>query len=69
MAAAVQRNGNSSAASQQHAAVPAASQDVEKQLRNLRKKIRQAEVTASKATEGKQLTSEEQDKLQKLVTW
>ena len=68
MAAAVQGNGNS-APSQQHAAVPAASQDVEKQLRNLRKKIRQAEVTASKATEGKQLTSEEQDKLQKLVTW
>lgn len=52
--------------------VTASEQDtagLEKQLRNLRKKIRQAEATASKAAEGKQLTIEEQEKLHKLVLW
>ena len=49
--------------------VPVASQDTEKQLRNLRKKIRQAEVTAKKAAEGKQLTPEEDKKLTRLKEW
>ena len=67
----VRRDSNirSVTASEQDTAVPAAPQDVEKQLRNLRKKIRQAEATASKAAEGKQLTTEEQEKLHKLVLW
>ena len=51
------------------AAGPPAAQDTEKQLRNLRKKIRQADATAQKAAEGKQLTPEEQEKLQKLKLW
>ena len=51
------------------ASAPPASQDNEKQLRNLRKKIRQADATAQKAAEGKQLTPEEQEKLQKLKSW
>lgn len=54
---------------QQQAAGPETPQDIEKQLRNLRKKIRQAESTGSKAAEGKQLTAEEQEKLHKLLTW
>ena len=68
--ASVQRDSNirSVTASEQDTAVPAAPQDIEKQLRNLRKKIRQAEATASKAG-GKQLTTEEQEKLHKLVLW
>lgn len=51
------------------AAGPPAAQDTEKQLRNLRKKIRQADATAQKAAEGKQLTPEEQEKLHKLKIW
>lgn len=51
------------------AAAPPASQDTEKQLRNLRKKIRQADATAKKAAEGLKLTPEEQEKLQKLKGW
>lgn len=57
-----QENGNAELSS-------GAPQDAEKQLRNLRKKIRQAEATASKAKEGKQLSPEEQEKLQRLETW
>ena len=48
---------------------PPASQDTEKQLRNLRKKIRQADATAKKAAAGQHLTSEEEEKLKKLATW
>ena len=51
------------------AAAPTVSQDIEKQLRNLRKKIRQADATAQKAAEGVKLTLEEQEKLQKLKGW
>lgn len=51
------------------AAAPSVSQDTEKQLRNLRKKIRQADATAQKAAEGIKLTPEEQEKLQKLKGW
>lgn len=51
------------------AAAPAAPQDVEKQLRNLRKKIRQADATAKKAAQGMQLTPEEEEKLEKLNVW
>lgn len=51
------------------AAAPTVSQDIEKQLRNLRKKIRQAEATAQKEAEGIKLTPEEQEKLQKLQGW
>lgn len=51
------------------AAAPPASQDTEKQLRNLRKKIRQADATAKKAAEGLKLTPEEEEKLQKLKGW
>ena len=51
------------------AAAPPASQDTEKQLRNLRKKIRQADATAKKAAEGLKLTPEEQEKLQRLEGW
>lgn len=51
------------------AAAPAAPQDVEKQLRNLRKKIRQADATAKKAAQGMQLTPEEEEKLEKLKVW
>jgi hypothetical protein len=51
------------------AAAPTVSQDTEKQLRNLRKKIRQADATAQKAAEGIKLTLEEQEKLQKLKGW
>lgn len=61
--AAAQENGSAPSAS---AAIP---QDVEKQLRNLRKKIRQAEGTVKKAKEGKQLSPEEQEKLRRLATW
>ncbi|DBA79697.1 TPA: hypothetical protein ACH3X1_008367 [Trebouxia sp. C0004] len=45
------------------------SQDTEKQLRNLRKKIRQADATVQKAAEGIKLAPEEQEKLQKLKGW
>ena len=48
---------------------PPTSQDTEKQLRNLRKKIRQADATEKKAAAGHNLTAEEQEKLQKLATW
>lgn len=48
---------------------PSTSQDTEKQLRNLRKKIRQADATAKKAAAGQHLTSEEQEKLKKLAIW
>ena len=51
------------------AAGPSVSQDTEKQLRNLRKKIKQADATAQKAAEGIKLTAEEQEKLQKLKGW
>lgn len=48
---------------------PPTSQDTEKQLRNLRKKIRQADATAKKAAAGHNLTTEEEEKLKKLATW
>lgn len=48
---------------------PPRAQDTEKQLRNLRKKIRQAEATASKAAAGQRLTPEEEEKLKNLATW
>lgn len=51
------------------AAAPTVSQDTEKQLRNLRKKIRQADAITQKAAEGIKLTPEEQEKLQKLKGW
>ena len=51
------------------AAGPPAAQDTEKQLRNLRKKIRQADATAKKAAAGEHLTSEEEEKLKKLAFW
>ncbi|KAL3161444.1 Mago binding [Trebouxia sp. C0010 RCD-2024] len=51
------------------AAGPPSSQDTEKQLRNLRKKIRQADATARKAAAGQPLTPEEEEKLRKLATW
>lgn len=51
------------------AAGPPAAQDTEKQLRNLRKKIRQADATAQKAALGQHLTPEEEEKLKKLAIW
>lgn len=48
---------------------PPRAQDTEKQLRNLRKKIRQADATARKAAAGQQLTPEEEEKLKNLATW
>ena len=51
------------------AAGPPATQDTDKQLRNLRKKIRQADATAKKAAAGQQLTTEEEEKLKKLAIW
>lgn len=51
------------------AAGPPAAQDTEKQLRNLRKKIRQADKTAKKAATGQHLTPDEEDKLKKLAIW
>ena len=51
------------------AAGPPRAQDTEKQLRNLRKKIRQADATARKAAAGQRLTPEEEEKLKNLATW
>lgn len=51
------------------AAGPPAAQDTDKQLRNLRKKIRQADATARKAAAGQHLTPEEKEKLKKLAIW
>lgn len=48
---------------------PPTSQDTERQLRTLRKKIRQADATARKAATGQHLTLEEEEKLKKLAIW
>ena len=42
---------------------------IEKQIRALRKKMRQAEQLAAKKAEGKELTAEEDAKLTKLASW
>ncbi|GAB4821539.1 hypothetical protein N2152v2_008585 [Parachlorella kessleri] len=42
---------------------------IEKQVRALRKKMRQAEQLATKKAEGKELTAEEEAKLTKLASW
>lgn len=51
------------------AAGPPRGQDTEKQLRNLRKKIRQADATVKKAAAGQRLTPEEEEKLKNLAAW
>ncbi len=76
-AAAVQKlslgggGGDAAAAAAAPAAAPAAEEppSVEKQIRNLKKKMRQAEALAEKRTGGAALSLEEEAKLSKLPAW
>jgi predicted RNA-binding protein with PIN domain len=44
-------------------------EDLQKRIRNLKKKIRQAEAIAEKKDSGKDLDPAEEDKLSKLQVW